>query len=172
MKEKISTKQVAFCGILAAIYAALTIATAAFAYGPIQFRLAEALCILPFFLPFSTWGLFIGCVIANLFSTVSALDIVIGSLATLLAACITAKLPAKWKWLAPLPPVLSNALIIGTLLGWYSAGFGSAFPAAFAFNALTVGLGELIACYVFGGVLLIGLPRLQFFRQMLPADRV
>ncbi len=62
--------------------------------------------------------------------------------------------------------------MIGALLGWYSAGFGPAFPAAFAFNALTVGLGELIACYVFGGVLLIGLPKIHFFRQMLPADKV
>ena len=62
--------------------------------------------------------------------------------------------------------------MIGALLGWYSAGFGPAFPAAFAFNALTVGLGELIACYVFGGVLLIGLPKIRFFRQMLPADKV
>ena len=73
--------------------------------------------------------------------------------------------------MAPVPPVISNALIIGALLGWYGAGFGPAFGAAFAFNAATVGLGELIACYVFGGILLVALPKIAFFRDLLPADR-
>ena len=152
-----SVRQLTLAAVIGALYAVLTLTASVFGitYGPVQCRVSEALCL-----------------IANLLSPYGAPDIICGSLATLLAACITAKLPAKWKWFAPLPPVLSNALMIGALLGWYSAGFGPAFPAAFAFNALTVGLGELIACYVFGGVLLIGLPKIHFFRQMLPADKV
>ena len=169
-----SVRQLTLAAVIGALYAVLTLTASVFGitYGPVQCRVSEALCVLPFFFPEAKWGLFVGCLIANLLSPYGAPDIICGSLATLLAACITAKLPAKWKWFAPLPPVLSNALMIGALLGWYSAGFGPAFPAAFAFNALTVGLGELIACYVFGGVLLIGLPKIHFFRQMLPADKV
>ena len=169
-----SVRQLTLAAVIGALYAVLTLTASVFGitYGPVQCRVSEALCVLPFLFPEAKWGLFVGCLIANLLSPYGAPDIICGSLATLLAACITAKLPAKWKWFAPLPPVLSNALMIGALLGWYSAGFGPAFPAAFAFNALTVGLGELIACYVFGGVLLIGLPKIHFFRQMLPADKV
>lgn len=142
-----SVRQLTLAAVIGALYAVLTLTASVFGitYGPVQCRVSEALCVLPFFFPEAKWGLFVGCLIANLLSPYGAPDIICGSLATLLAACITAKLPAKWKWFAPLPPVLSNALMIGALLGWYSAGFGPAFPAAFAFNALTVGLGELIA---------------------------
>ena len=86
--KKITIHQVTFCGILAAVYAALTICTSAISYGQIQFRLAEALCILPYFNPVSTIGLTLGCLIANLFSTVSALDIIVGTAATLLACLL------------------------------------------------------------------------------------
>lgn len=155
MKEKISTKQVAFCGILAAIYAALTIATAAFAYGPIQFRLAEALCILPFFLPFSTWGLFIGCVIANLFSTVSALDIVIGSLATLLGCLMTSRV--KNPYLAPLPTIACNTVLVGAMLAWVYM------PENLLLGFATMGgqvlIGEAAVLYVLGLPLLLVLRR-------------
>ena len=98
-----------------------------------------------------------------LLSPYGLLDIVFGSLATLLAAFATAKMPNKW--LAPLPPIICNGVIIGALLAFYNTGFTAAYPAAFAFNALTVGLGELIACYAFGGALLIALPKIPFFRM-------
>ena len=132
-----SVRQLTLAAVIGALYAVLTLTASVFGitYGPVQCRVSEALCVLPFFFPEAKWGLFVGCLIANLLSPYGAPDIICGSLATLLAACITAKLPAKWKWFAPLPPVLSNALMIGALLGWYSAGFGPAFPAAFAFNA-------------------------------------
>ena len=58
------------------------------------------------------------------------------------------------KWLAPLPPVLCNAVIIGAMIAWYEVGFTNAFWGMFAFNALTVGIGEAIACYVLGLLLL------------------
>ena len=155
MKEKISTKQVAFCGILAAVYAALPIATAAFAYGPIQFRLADALCILPFFLPFSTWGLFIGCVIANLFSTVSALDIVIGSLATLLGCLMTSRV--KNPYLAPLPTIVCNTVLVGAMLAWVY--MPENLLLGFATMGAQVLIGEAAVLYVLGLPLLLVLRR-------------
>ena len=168
-----SVRQLTLAAVIGALYAVLTLTASVFGvtYGPIQCRVSEALCVLPFFFPEAKWGLFIGCLVANILSPYGLPDVIFGSLATLLAALITAKVPARAKWLAPLPPVISTALIVGALLGWYGAGFGPAFPAQFAFNAFTVGLGELIACYVFGGIVLVALPRIRFFRDLIPADR-
>ena len=155
MKGKITTKQVAFCGILAAAYAAVTISTAAFAYGPIQFRLADALCVLPFFLPVSTWGLFLGCLAANLFSTVSALDIVIGSLATLLGCLWTSRV--KNPYLAPLPTVLSNTVLVGAMLAWVYT------PQQFWTGFFTMGAQVLVGEAAVMAVL--GLPLLLVLRK-------
>ena len=83
---KLNIRQIAFCAVIAAVYAALTVAEAGFAYGQVQIRIAEALCVLPFLVPVSMWGLFAGCVIANLVGGAGILDVVFGSLATLLAA--------------------------------------------------------------------------------------
>lgn len=112
--RKMSIREISLCGVLAALYAAVTLATASFAYGPIQFRVADALCVLPFFLPFTSAGLFVGCLIANLFSPVSALDIVVGSAATL-AGCVWAS-RLKHKWLTPLPTILANTVMVGAML--------------------------------------------------------
>ena len=76
------------------------------------------------------------------------------------------------RWLAPLPPVLCNMVIVGAEVAWFEAGFGPGFGAAFAFNAITVGLGELIACYLLGSMLLTSLPRLSIFREMIPVERL
>lgn len=111
---KTNTRVIALNGILAALYAALTLATASFAYGPIQFRVADALCVLPYFAPSTSIGLFLGCLAANLFSPVSALDIVIGSAATLVG-CLTAARVRK-KWLVPLPTILANTIMVGAML--------------------------------------------------------
>lgn len=89
--KKLTTRDLAFCGVIAALYAVITLAIAPFAYGPIQFRISEALCVLPFFVPVTSLGLFVGCLVANLFSTVTTLDTVIGSAATLLGCLWTAK---------------------------------------------------------------------------------
>ena len=107
-------------------------------YGPIQCRFSEALTVLPFFLPEAVPGLFVGCLVTNLMSTVGPLDIIFGSMATLLAALWTAKMPNKF--LATLPPVICNAVIIGAMIAWYEGGFSTQFPALFAYNALTVGI--------------------------------
>ena len=77
------------------------------------------------------------------------------------------------QWLAPLPPVLCNAVIVGAECAWYQAGgFGPAFWPAYAFNAFTVGLGELLACYILGSLLIRVLPRISFFRERIPQRRL
>ena len=89
------------------------------------------------------WGLGVGCLIANLLSPYGVLDIVVGSAATLLAALLTAR--CQKKWLAPLPPVIANTVLIGLVLAYEQAGTSAAFWPTYAFNALTVGLGEAVA---------------------------
>lgn len=164
-KSRFTTKQLATAGIIAAIYAVLSLFSSVFgiAYGPVQCRFSEALTVLPFFLPEAIPGLFIGCIVSNLMSTVGPLDLIFGSLATLLAALWTRRMPNKY--LAPLPPVICNAVIIGAMIAWYEVGFTDAFWGMFAFNAFTVGIGEAIACYVLGLLLLRALSRLPAFRN-------
>ena len=149
--KRMTLRELTLAAVLAAVYAALTLFLPIPQYGYIQVRVAEALTVLPFFFPAATPGLFVGCVIANLFSPF-VLDVVFGSAATLLACLWTGRL--RSRWLAPLPPVVCNAAIVGAELAFFEVGAKPTFWGAFAFNALTVGLGELLACYVFGSVLL------------------
>ena len=166
------TAQLTMAAMVAALYAVLSYFGGIFGltYGPIQCRFAEALCVLPFLFPWTAPGLFVGCLITNLMSTVGPLDIVLGSLATLLAALRTSRMPNRW--LAPLPPVLCNGVIIGAMIAWYEVGFGPGFWGMFAFNGLTVALGELLACYGLGSSLLYALPRVKYLRTWMPACRV
>lgn len=170
-KSKFSVRQIAVAGVVGALYAVLSYFAAIFgvAYGPVQFRFSEALCVLPFLFPAAAPGLFVGCLVANLLSPYGALDIVFGSLATLLAAVLTMKSPGKW--LAPLPPVLCNAGIVGAVIAFEQTGFTAAFPAALAYNAFTVGLGEAVVCYVLGGILLAVLSRVRALRPMMAESR-
>ena len=110
MRKNKSVRNMAFAAVIAAVYAVLTVVLPIPQYGAVQIRFAEALTVLPFFFPAATPGLFVGCVIANLFSPFP-LDIIFGSLATLLACFWTRRMPNRW--LAPLPPVLCNAVIVG-----------------------------------------------------------
>ncbi len=161
--------------IIAAVYAALTIVLAPISYGPVQFRISEALTALPFLMPGTVWGVFIGCVIANLY-TGSVLDIVFGSLATLLAGLCTAWFgkqgnTVKNRLLACLMPVLFNAVIVGAVLTW---GYQfQSFPspiASYAFNALTVGIGEAGVLYLIGYTLLRQLPKIRSFREFVEKE--
>lgn len=115
----IKTKKIVYAALIAALYAGLTIANAGFGYGTIQFRISEALTILPFFSSFSILGLTVGCFASNLISPMP-LDIILGVLATLLAAITTYKIgksSLKYKrYLAPLPAVIINGIIIGLLI--------------------------------------------------------
>ena len=165
--QKFTVQKLATAGVVGAAYAALALFGSIFGvtYGPIQCRFSEALTVLPFFLPEAVPGLFVGCLVTNLMSTVGPLDIIFGSMATLLAALWTAKMPNKF--LATLPPVICNAVIIGAMIAWYEGGFSTQFPALFAYNALTVGIGEAIACCVLGLLLLEVMPRIPALRGRL-----
>ena len=165
--RKFDTRQITLAAAVAALYALLTYFGSIFGltYGPVQFRFAEALCVLPFLFPTAAPGLFVGCLIANLLSPYGLVDVVCGSAATLIAALITARV--RHRWLAPLPAVLSNGVIIGAMLAWYEAGFGPVFWGMFAYNGLAVALGELGACYVLGMLLLYAIPKIKYFQPML-----
>ena len=167
--RKFTTRDLTLAAVLAAVYAALTITLPVPQYGAVQIRFAEALTVLPFLFPAATPGLFVGCIIANLFSPF-VLDVVFGSMATLLACLWTSRMTSRW--LAPLPPVLCNAVIVGAEIAWFEAGFGPGFGAAYAFNALTVGLGELAACLILGQLLLSALPRVPALRPFIPERRL
>lgn len=152
-------RRMAYGAVIAALYAVLTYAAAAMnlAYGGVQFRFSEALTILPVFTPAAVPGLALGCLLSNLASPLGLVDWVFGTLATLLAGALTyAVRKVKVKnlpILAPLPPVLTNALIVGFEVACLSdAGFTLAnFSwAAFGAGALSVGLGELVICYALG----------------------
>lgn len=141
--------------VIAAMYAAVTLVIYPFSFGYLQIRISEALTILPFFMPEAVLGLTIGCIISNFFSpNIVILDVIFGSIATLLAAILTrfcVKLGKKGRWLAPLPPVLVNAVIIGLVIALSTTSVGdSSFYAVFGLNFCTVGAGQLVACYGLG----------------------
>ena len=156
--------------VIAAVYAALTILLEPISYGAVQFRVSEALTVLPFLMPSTVWGLFAGCILANLY-TGSILDIVFGSLATLLAALLTAWYGrrgnnVKNRLLACLMPVLFNAVIVGAVLTWGYQIQEFADPLkSYGFNALTVGVGEAGVLYLIGYTLLRQLPKIKSFRE-------
>ena len=160
--KSISLPRLTFAALIAAVYAALTMALGFISYGPVQFRIAEAMCILPFFAPWTTWGLTLGCLLANLFSPVSALDIVVGTAATLIACLITAR--CRSRYLAPLPPVIVNAVMVGAMLAGVLT--PDAFWKGFFIFGAEVGAGELAVMY------LLGLPLLLIFRRQGLDDRL
>ena len=135
--------------IIAALYVILTFLANALGIssGVIQIRFSEALTILPYFTPAAVPGLFIGCLLANLLTGAALPDIVFGSLATLIGAVLTKKL-RKYKWLAPVPPILANVLIIPFVLLW---AYGIK-PLWFSF--ITIAIGEFISCGILGMFLL------------------
>ena len=169
MQKKSTVLRIATAAVVAAAYAALTIALAPISYGALQFRVSEALTVLPFFMPCTIWGLWIGCILANLYTGTVA-DIVFGSLATLLAALCTAWFgkrgnTVKNRILGCLMPVVFNALVVGAVLTWgYQIQEFSDPLASFGFNALTVGLGEAGGLYLIRYKLLRPLPKIKFFR--------
>lgn len=163
--RKFTTRDLTLAAIVAAAYAALTMLLPGPSYNYTQIRVAEALTVLPFLFPATAPGLAVGCLISNLLSPFGLIDVVCGTVATALAAFLTAKMPNKW--LAPLPPVLCNGIIVGGMLAWYEAGFGLNFWPMFAVSFSGVALGELIACYILGLILLNGLPRISYFKRLI-----
>lgn len=130
--------------VIAALYAALTIMLMPISYGVMQIRISEALTVLPALTPAAIPGLFLGCLISNMLGPNGMVDILLGSLATFLAAIATYKL-RKRPLLVPLPPIITNGLIIGSMLHYV---YGIPLPLWTCI--LWVSIGEGIACYGLG----------------------
>ena len=154
------TSSLAAAALIAAIYAALCLLLAPLSFAGLQIRIAEALCVLPFLFPQAIPGLTVGCLLANIIGVSMGLafpaDVLFDTLATLIASLLTAKMPSRW--LAPLPPVIANALIVGIMLTVTLGGWASS-PLLYLYNILSVGAGELIACCA------LGLPLLLIFEK-------
>lgn len=140
--------------MIAALYVVLTFIAngLGLASSAIQIRFSEALTILPYFTPAAIPGLVIGCFLSNIMTGCALPDIIFGSLATLIGAIFTRKL-RKYKWLAPVPPILANAVIIPFVL-LYAYGIR---PLWLSF--ITVTIGEIISCGVLGMILLFALQK-------------
>lgn len=145
-KKKFSVRDLAQGAIIAAVYALLTIFLAPISSGLIQCRVSEAMSVLPYFTFTAVPGLFIGCFLANLLTGAAIYDVIFGSLATLIAAFITyAMRKTVTKYLAPLPSVVVNALVVGWLLT-YVYQVGVTYWAAVGY----VAVGQAIACFALG----------------------
>lgn len=148
-------------GLVAALYTVLTCIVGAFdlASGAIQFRVSEALCVLPVFFPAAIPGLTVGCLISNLFMGSLWQDVVFGTLATLLGAIGAYSLRRAPFWLVPLPTVLANGLIVPPILV-YAYRIEGTLPLI----ALSVTLGELLFAGLLGSLLCLLLRRRRVFR--------
>ena len=146
---------VAQAALIAALYVVLTLLanSLGLANYAIQLRFSEALTILPFFTPAAIPGLLLGCLISNLLTGAIVWDVVFGSIATLIGA-IGTYLLRRCKWLAPLPPIVANTLIVPPVLY-----FAYRIPGSIPFFMLTVGVGEVLSCGVLGMLLLFVLQR-------------
>ncbi|MBR2675048.1 MAG: QueT transporter family protein [Mogibacterium sp.] len=133
---------------IAATYIVLTLIFAPISFGPMQVRIAEALTILPLFTPAAVPGLFIGCLLANFMGGAIALDVVLGSIATLIGAWGGYILRFN-RWLVPIPAIISNTIIVPFVLRY---GYGVA-DIALPLMALYILIGEIIGCYVLGELL-------------------
>lgn len=157
--------------LIAALYAGLTYLMGIFnlAYGPVQFRISEALTILPVFTSSAIPGLTIGCFIANIMSF-SPIDMIFGTLASLIAALGTYWLRnvrfGGIPWLSFVPPILVNALIVGLEIALFFTEGGASWL-GFGVNALTVGLGQAVVCFVLGVPLFLLVKKYRLFGNTL-----
>ncbi len=171
MQSKIKSNQmvrkIAHTASIAALYVVLTGVSSAFglSYSGIQFRLSEMLTILPVFSPFAVTGLTLGCFISNLASPLGIIDIIFGTFSTFISACLT-RLLSEIKIknipiLAPLPPVVMGAVVVGAMLSFLMPE-GFSFYAFFA-SAISVGIGQFVMCYGFGIPLYLFLNKTNIF---------
>ena len=143
--------------MIAALYVVLTVMFQPISFGDMQVRIAEALTVLPAFTPAAVPGLFIGCLIGNLLGGAILPDIIFGSLATLLGALFTYLLRKQSKFLAPLPPIFFNTLIVPFVLR-----YAYKINLPILYFMLTIGIGEVISCGVIGMILLRTLKKYQY----------
>lgn len=162
------TQFIAKAAVIAATYAMLTLALAPLSFGSVQLRLSEAMVVLAYFSPSAVVGLTLGCAVANIWSPFGIIDIVFGSLATLLAATTTYFLPKRgfFKFLAPLPSVIFNALIIGGVIT-VSMGTSDSFAAVYITNCFAIALPQTLVCYVAGLPLLLYLDSSGLSKKLL-----
>ncbi|MEO1816648.1 MAG: QueT transporter family protein [Acetobacterium sp.] len=162
--RKISVLFVTQAAVIAAMYVVLTFVSSSMglASGEIQIRLSEMLVILPAFTPAAIPGLFLGCLLSNLLTGCTVIDIVFGSLATLIAAVLSYQLRNhKYPLLVTVPPVVANMIVVPFILK-FSYGVPLPIPVMMA----TVGIGEVISCVVLGSVLYFALDKRRvIFRQ-------
>jgi uncharacterized membrane protein len=163
MNKKV--KFLTYSAVIAALYIVLTYVAQAFglASGAIQLRLSEALCILPYFTPAAIPGLFIGCLLANVLTGCVFWDVIFGSLATLIGA-LGARAIRNHKWFSSIPTILSNAIIVGLVIAYVSVpnDLFSVFPMIM----LTVGIGEVISCGIFGTALIFVFERYDSIKKI------
>ena len=153
MKNRKSTVFIVKSAVIAALYAIMTVVISPLSYGMVQCRFSESLIMLCAFSPAAIPGLTVGCLVANIFSF-NPIDMICGTTATLLSAVVGYKL-RKVKiggipWLTPLPAVIFNTVIIGLELSVYLPIEGHGFLVGFFIQALSVFIGQVIACYIFG----------------------
>ena len=149
-KRQFKTIDILYGAVIAGLYVALTYVSQFFglASGAVQLRLSEALCILPVFTPAAIPGLTVGCVLANLFTGCAVPDVIFGSFATLLGAVFTYLLRKTNVFVAAVPPVISNVLIVPPILVFvYNE------TMAYPLIVLCVAAGEILSCVVLGGLL-------------------
>jgi uncharacterized membrane protein len=154
-------------GMIAALYVALTFVFRPISFGEVQVRIAEALTVLPMFTPAAVPGLWVGCLLGNLMGGAMLPDVVFGSLATLIGAVGTRLLRKAPPWLAVLPPIVSNMLIVPLVLR-YAYGLNYL---PLPVMALSVGAGEVLSCGVLGLVLYRVLKRADRFREQQDGER-
>ncbi len=155
MKRSKKTLFITEAAVIAAIYTVLVVIFQPISFGPIQFRIAEALTILPYFTPAAIPGVTLGCFLSAILTAADPLDMIFGSLATLIAAVLSYRL-RRHKFLVPIPPIVSNALIIPWVLR-----YAYDIPDAIPFMMLTVGVGEVLAVGVLGMILLLALEKVK-----------
>jgi len=163
------TSRLAQCGMIAAIYTVLTLALQPIGFGIVQFRLGEAMCVLPFFMPSAATGLTLGCFVSNAIGAAMGAttmwDVLFGTLATAISAYAAVKI--RREWLVPLPAVLSNAVIIGAMLTYMMTGEFALEP--LFTNMLIIGISQMLSCYGLGIPLLKLLKRIGMNR-LLPSE--
>ena len=146
--------------IIAAMYVALTIIFAPISFGAVQVRIAEALTILPLFTPAAVPGLFIGCLIANGLGGGILLDVIFGSIATLIGAILGYLLRFN-RWLVPIPAVVSNTIIVPMVLKY---GYGIDMP--IYLMMIYILIGEIVGCYLLGELLATGILKRKSLRDL------
>jgi len=158
-----STRSLTRAAVIAALYCLLTLVFQPISFGAVQFRIAEALTLLPILFPEAIGGLFVGCLLANMFSPTGFVwfDVLFGSIATLLAALLSRKTRSR-PLLAAAMPVICNGLIVGPVVYLaYVRGAGAPINWLLMYSTIgTVALGEAVVCYVLGMMLIRVLKRL------------